>query len=682
MTRFLFERQQLPDGSMPRNSLHQRQARARQLQHPARRVRLPAGDGAGRRADRQRLLQGPHQAGRELRGHATGPSFGPERWEEQDGFSPSTISAEIAGLLAAAIIADRNGDHASARVWRGVADEFQRNLKTWTLTTNGPLSAAAVLHPPVQDRRPERGDHLRRRQRRPDARPARGHRRRLPRVRAARPAVGRRRRHRRARWTSSTRRSSAAPPAATASSATTATATATARPTATRGRRRNTGQRPPVAGARRRARPVRGRPRARPAPRSRAWTRCATMSSGVGLIPEQAWELPDLAALAVRDRPDDRLDRLPQRQAGRLGLRADVVGRPVRAPDARRRPRAACSTARPTRSTATSRHTQGQTPLTRDRAGRPHRRSTTPSTVTGTSAPGNTSSWRATNTDTSFATTHASTTVGRSGAFSLDHPAHRRDVGAQHRRHQPVGRHGARRAHGRLRPRAGHADLRRRRSRRRRQRPGQLRLSDGGNFKRRRLRPPALRGLRRGRPDIIFRVAHPRPDADVRQPARRAARRRLRPRPGRGPTSTAASFPQRNYAIAPGGAWSRAARGPGLRPAVRRRRRRRTLGTIDHPRQRDLALHHVQRAEGAPRHAGVGLGLHGRAHRPGRLQLRPGARLPADAAGLPVRRLRDRRSSDPHCTRRPEHGAQGDGRPDARPAPRSPTSSTTRSTTR
>src|SRR6185295_6060926 len=71
-----------------------------------------------------------------------GPSFGPERWEEQGGFSPSTISAEIAGLVAGAIIADRNGDHASAQVWRGVADEFQRNLKAWTVTTNGPLSAA------------------------------------------------------------------------------------------------------------------------------------------------------------------------------------------------------------------------------------------------------------------------------------------------------------------------------------------------------------------------------------------------------------------------------------------------------------------------------------------------------------------------------------------------------------
>ena len=44
---------------------------------------------------------------------AHGPSFGSERWEEQGGFSPSTIAAEIAGLVAAGRIADVNGDHAS-----------------------------------------------------------------------------------------------------------------------------------------------------------------------------------------------------------------------------------------------------------------------------------------------------------------------------------------------------------------------------------------------------------------------------------------------------------------------------------------------------------------------------------------------------------------------------------------
>src|SRR5215213_1105490 len=71
---------------------------------------------------------------------AHGPSFGSERWEEQGGFSPSTMAAEIAGLVAAAHIADLNGDTSSAALWRGVADQWQRSLKTWTLTTNGAAS--------------------------------------------------------------------------------------------------------------------------------------------------------------------------------------------------------------------------------------------------------------------------------------------------------------------------------------------------------------------------------------------------------------------------------------------------------------------------------------------------------------------------------------------------------------
>src|SRR5205814_3822572 len=58
----------------------------------------------------------------------------------QGGFSPSTISAEIAGLIAAADLADANHDAASAAVWRGVADSWQRQLEGWTVTTNGPLA--------------------------------------------------------------------------------------------------------------------------------------------------------------------------------------------------------------------------------------------------------------------------------------------------------------------------------------------------------------------------------------------------------------------------------------------------------------------------------------------------------------------------------------------------------------
>jgi glucoamylase len=70
-----------------------------------------------------------------------GPSYGVERWEEQGGYSPSTIAAEIAGLVAAADIAKHNGDNTSAQLFLGVADDYQRSIKGWTVTTNGPLSS-------------------------------------------------------------------------------------------------------------------------------------------------------------------------------------------------------------------------------------------------------------------------------------------------------------------------------------------------------------------------------------------------------------------------------------------------------------------------------------------------------------------------------------------------------------
>ncbi|HWI70926.1 MAG TPA: glucodextranase DOMON-like domain-containing protein, partial [Baekduia sp.] len=140
MTRFLFERQQLPDGSMPRNSLTNGKVApdsfGTQLDECAYPIVMALAVG---------LTDGDY-----YKNHikpaadfviAHGPAYGNERWEEQGGYSPSTISAEIAGLVAAAEIAQRNGDDTSAQVYRGVADEFQRNLKAWTLTTNGPRSS-------------------------------------------------------------------------------------------------------------------------------------------------------------------------------------------------------------------------------------------------------------------------------------------------------------------------------------------------------------------------------------------------------------------------------------------------------------------------------------------------------------------------------------------------------------
>ena len=63
-----------------------------------------------------------------------------ERWENQSGYSPATIAAEIAGLVCASRIAAANGQAAIARRYLAVADQWQRKVEPWTVTTNGPYS--------------------------------------------------------------------------------------------------------------------------------------------------------------------------------------------------------------------------------------------------------------------------------------------------------------------------------------------------------------------------------------------------------------------------------------------------------------------------------------------------------------------------------------------------------------
>jgi glucoamylase len=69
-----------------------------------------------------------------------GPITGAERWEEHPGYSPSTIAAEIAGLVAASRLARAAGDTARADLYLATADYYQRNLKKWTVTTSGPYA--------------------------------------------------------------------------------------------------------------------------------------------------------------------------------------------------------------------------------------------------------------------------------------------------------------------------------------------------------------------------------------------------------------------------------------------------------------------------------------------------------------------------------------------------------------
>jgi glucoamylase len=67
----------------------------------------------------------------------TGPWTLQERWEETSGYSPSTIAAEIAGLVAAAELARASGDSESAARYLVVADDWQARVSRWTFTTTG-----------------------------------------------------------------------------------------------------------------------------------------------------------------------------------------------------------------------------------------------------------------------------------------------------------------------------------------------------------------------------------------------------------------------------------------------------------------------------------------------------------------------------------------------------------------
>jgi glucoamylase len=143
-TRFLFDRQQQADGSMPRNSLLNGK---------------PAPDTGGTQLDETSYpiimaLQAGLDSGSMYRNHirpaadflvSHGPSFGVERWEEQNGYSPSTIAAEIAGLTAASVMAAEHHDKARARVYQATADDFQRMVKSWTVTTTGPYAPSYFI---------------------------------------------------------------------------------------------------------------------------------------------------------------------------------------------------------------------------------------------------------------------------------------------------------------------------------------------------------------------------------------------------------------------------------------------------------------------------------------------------------------------------------------------------------
>ena len=87
---------------------------------------------------------------------ARGPSTPQERWEEEGGYSPSTIAAEIAGLVSAAASPARTATTPPRPSTPGVADDWQRHVKDVDPHDDRPATATAVLPAHRRQRQPQR----------------------------------------------------------------------------------------------------------------------------------------------------------------------------------------------------------------------------------------------------------------------------------------------------------------------------------------------------------------------------------------------------------------------------------------------------------------------------------------------------------------------------------------------
>jgi glucoamylase len=75
-----------------------------------------------------------------------GPVTPQERWEENSGYSPSTLAAHIAALICAAAFARERGQEATAKYLEEYADFLESHVEAWTVTTEGSLVPGIGRH--------------------------------------------------------------------------------------------------------------------------------------------------------------------------------------------------------------------------------------------------------------------------------------------------------------------------------------------------------------------------------------------------------------------------------------------------------------------------------------------------------------------------------------------------------
>ena len=75
-----------------------------------------------------------------------GPATPEERWEENGGYSPSTLASNIAALVCAAEMMEARSDKASAEFVRTYADFLESHVEKWTVTNEGSLVPGIKRH--------------------------------------------------------------------------------------------------------------------------------------------------------------------------------------------------------------------------------------------------------------------------------------------------------------------------------------------------------------------------------------------------------------------------------------------------------------------------------------------------------------------------------------------------------
>jgi glucoamylase len=91
---------------------------------------------------------------------ANGPYTLEERWEENAGYSPATMAAEIAGLICAASIASANGDTSAALQYQETAQAWASEVDDLTYTTSGPYGNGDYLLRITPDGQPNAGTDI------------------------------------------------------------------------------------------------------------------------------------------------------------------------------------------------------------------------------------------------------------------------------------------------------------------------------------------------------------------------------------------------------------------------------------------------------------------------------------------------------------------------------------------